>query len=73
MRWKEFNLAQNNQSNASGSPLEPDLERCVREMLSDMRQLGIGDETREVSGADAVDLLNHYLPQLRRTVSGMHR
>ena len=49
------------------------MERCAREMLSDMEQLGIGNETREVNGADAVDLLNHYLPQLRRAVSGVHR
>ena len=66
-------MAEGNHSNASGTPREPALERCAREMLSDMEQLGVGNATRDVNGADAVDLLNHYLPQLRRAVSGVHR
>jgi hypothetical protein len=41
----------------------------VRNLVADLEQLGIGDETREVGGADAVDLLNHYLPQLRLAVA----
>ena len=47
----------------------PPLEGCVRNLVADIERLGVGDETREVSGADAVDLLNHYLPQLRVAVA----
>lgn len=45
------------------------LERCVRDLLADMEQIGVGEEAREVNGADAVDLLNRYLPQLRVAVA----
>jgi hypothetical protein len=45
------------------------LEGCVRNLVADMERLGVGDETREASGADAVDLLNQYLPQLRVAVA----
>lgn len=41
------------------------LEGCVRNLVAELEGLGVGDETREVNGADAVDLLNRYLPQLR--------
>lgn len=47
----------------------PPFEGCVRNLVADIERLGVGDETREVSGADAVDLLNHYLPQLRVAVA----
>ena len=39
-------------------------------MISDFEQIGIGDEDRSISGADAVQLLNIYLPHLRRVVDG---
>ena len=51
--------------NETGTPLEG----CVRNLVADIERLGVGDETREVSGTDAVDLLNHYLPQLRVAVA----
>ena len=38
-------------------------------MISDFEQIGIGDEDRSVSGADAVDLLNHHLPLLRAALA----
>ena len=66
-------MTEGNYSNASGTPRELALELCAREILADMEQLGVGNATRDVNGADAVDLLNHYLPQLRRAVSGVHR
>lgn len=52
----------------AGAP-SPPLKGCVRELLADIERLGVGEETREVSGPDAVDLLNHYLPQLRGAVA----
>ena len=62
-------MAQSNPSSRSGDSTGGAIERCVRELLADIEQLGIGDEAREVNGADAVDLLNHYLPQLRAAVA----
>ena len=64
----------------SGSRLEIDdepmvsvgdrgVENCVRDLVADCEQLGIGNEDREVSGADAVDLLNHHLPLLRAALA----
>ena len=46
------------------------LADLVRGMISDFEQIGIGDEDRSISGADAVQLLNIYLPHLRRAVDG---
>ncbi len=45
------------------------LEGCVRKLVAELEGLGVGDETREVNGAEAVDLLNRYLPQLRVAVA----
>ena len=45
------------------------LEGCVRNLVADVERLGVGEEARQVSGAEAVDLLNRYLPQLRVAVA----
>ena len=52
----------------TAAPRAP-LEGCVRNLVADLEQLGIADEIREVNGANAVDLLNQYLPQLRLAVA----
>ena len=49
------------------------LSGCVAGMIGNMEALGIGDETREVNGAEAVDLLNQYLPLLREELAGSSR
>ena len=59
----------NSESDTPAAAPRAPLEGCVRNLVADLEQLGIGDETREVGGADAVDLLNHYLPQLRLAVA----
>ena len=41
----------------------------MRNLVAELEGLGVGDETREVNGAEAVDLLNRYLPQLRVAVA----
>ena len=45
------------------------LEGYVRGLIADLEQLGVGDETRQVNGADVVNLLNVHLPWLRIAVA----
>ncbi|MHB1826806.1 MAG: hypothetical protein ACYCV6_03810 [Steroidobacteraceae bacterium] len=55
---------------AEGRPRN--LPGCVRGLIGNMEALGIGDETRQVNGAAAVDLLNQYLPLLREELGDSH-
>ena len=47
------------------------LELCVRDLLADSAQLGVGEESRDVRGAEALELLNHHIPQLRAALAAV--